>query len=101
MAKVSSIQKNKNRKRLCDKYALKRSALKDIINNKDLPLEERFKAQLKISELPRNSSKIRLRNRCQVTGRPRGYYRKFRLSRNMVREMGSFGLVPGLTKASW
>ena len=101
MAKTSSIQKNKRRQRLTKKFDAKRAALKAIIYNKELPFEERFAAQLKLSELPRNGSKIRIRNRCELTGRPRGYYRKFRISRIMLRELASVGQAPGVIKASW
>ena len=101
MAKKSAIKKNDNRAKLVKKYANKRAALKAIVMNKELPLEERMQAQFKLNELPRNSAANRYRNRCEVTGRPRGYYRKFRMCRNMLREMGSFGQIPGLTKSSW
>lgn len=101
MAKVSAIEKNKARKQLVDKYAAKRAALKEIIKNRDLPIEERFKATLKLAELPRNGAKIRLRNRCEVSGRPRGYYRKLRMSRIALRDLGSTGKVPGVVKSSW
>jgi|SRR5690554_1141046 len=101
MAKKSSIEKNKNRARLVQRYAAKRAALKAIATDRELPPEERFQAYLKLAELPRNSAKIRLRNRCAVTGRPRGYYRKLRLSRIALRELASTGQIPGMTKASW
>ena len=101
MAKVSAVQKNDKRQRMVKRYAAKRAALKEIINNRDLPIEERFKAQLKLAEMPRNSAKNRLRNRCGVSGRPRGYYRKLGMSRIALRELGSIGLVPGLVKSSW
>lgn len=101
MAKKSSIEKNKNRARLVQRYAAKRVALKAIATDRELPPEERFQAYLKLAELPRNSAKIRLRNRCAVTGRPRGYYRKLRLSRIALRELASTGQIPGMTKASW
>ena len=101
MAKTSSIEKNKHRIRLTKQYAEKRKALKDIINDKTLPLDERFKASLKLSELPRNASAVRIRNRCEVSGRPRGYYRKLKLSRIALRELGNFGQIPGLVKSSW
>jgi small subunit ribosomal protein S14 len=83
------------------KYAAKRALLKDIARDKDLPVEERFQAQLKLAALPRNSAETRIRNRCQVTGRPRGYYRKMKMSRIALRELGSMGLIPGLVKSSW
>ncbi len=101
MAKNSAVIKNERRKKLIDKYAKKRAALKAIVMNKDLPLNERMDAQFKLAELPRNSAENRYRNRCEVTGRPRGYYRKFRMSRNQLRELGSFGEIPGLVKSSW
>lgn len=101
MAKKSMIERNNKRKRLVDQYAAKRAELKEIARNKDLPAEERFKAQLKLAELPRNSSKVRVRNRCQLTGRPRGYYRKLKLSRVALRELTNQGLIPGMVKSSW
>ena len=101
MAKVSAIENNNKKKRLVNKYAKKRAELKAIIKNRDLPIEERFKAQLALNELPRNGAKIRLRNRCSVSGRPRGNYRKFKLSRIKFRELSLQGLVPGVTKSSW
>lgn len=101
MAKKSAIHKNNKRAKLVGKYADKRAKLKAIVMDKELPLEERMDAQFKLAELPRNSAENRLRNRCEVTGRPRGYYRKFRMCRNMLRELGSFGQIPGLTKSSW
>jgi small subunit ribosomal protein S14 len=101
MAKVSAFTKNQRREKLAKKYANKRAELKAITMNRELPIEERFKAQLKLNELPRNGAKIRIRNRCQVTGRPRGYYRKVQMSRIALRELGNFGKVPGLVKSSW
>jgi small subunit ribosomal protein S14 len=101
MAKTSSIEKNNKRRKLVDLYAAKRKALKAIIMNQDLPLEDRFRAQLKLAALPRNSARNRIRNRCEVTGRPRAYYRKLKMSRIALRELGSLGLVPGLVKSSW
>ena len=101
MAKVSSVERNMKRQRMVAKYAAKRALLKDIARNKDLPVEERFGAQLQLAALPRNSAPSRVRNRCQVTGRPRGYYRKMKMSRIALRELGSQGLIPGLTKSSW
>ena len=101
MAKVSATERNMKRQRLVAKYASKRALLKDIARNKDLPVEERFGAQLKLAALPRNSAPSRVRNRCQVTGRPRGYYRKMKMSRIALRELGSQGLIPGLVKSSW
>lgn len=101
MAKKSAIEKNKKRQKLVAKYAAKRAELKAIAMNEDLPLEERFKARLKLAELPRNSAPNRVRNRCEVTGRPRGYYRKLKMSRIALRELGSSGQIPGLVKSSW
>ena len=101
MAKVSSIQKNLKRIRLVNKFLKKRESLKKIIKNKKLPLAERFAAQLKIAKLPRNSAKIRIRNRCEITGRPHGVYRKLRISRIALRDLASKGKIPGMTKSSW
>ena len=101
MAKKSAVERNKKRERLTAKFAAKRAELKEIIANEDLPLEERFKARLKLAELPRNSAPNRVVNRCQVTGRPRGYYRKMKMSRIALRELGLQGKIPGLVKSSW
>ena len=101
MAKKSAVEKNKSRARLAQKYAAKRAKLKDLAKDESLSLEERFKARLKLAELPRNSASIRIRNRCEVTGRPRGYYRKLKMSRISLRELGSMGKIPGLVKSSW
>jgi len=101
MAKLSSINKNNKRIKLSNRYYKKRLALKKIIMNKKLPLEERFKAQQKLSNLPRNSSKVRVRNRCQITGRPHGVYRKLKISRIALRELGLQGKIPGMVKSSW
>jgi small subunit ribosomal protein S14 len=101
MAKTSSIEKNKKRAALTQQYAEKRAALKATIKNQDTPIEERFQASLKLAELPRNSAKIRIRNRCEVSGRPRGYYRKLKMSRIALRQLGNLGLIPGLVKSSW
>jgi small subunit ribosomal protein S14 len=101
MAKKSAIERNDKRKRLVAKYATKRAELKAIIMNEDLSLEERFKARLELADLPRNSAPNRVRNRCEITGRPRGYYRKLRMSRIALRELGSVGAIPGLVKSSW
>ena len=101
MAKKSAIQKNLRRMKLVKKYAKKRAALKKIINNKKLELSERFEAQLKLNKLPKNSSKIRIRNRCEVSGRPHGVYRKLKISRIALRDMASSGKIPGITKSSW
>ena len=101
MAKKSAVNRNEKVKALVKQYAEKREALKAIANDESLPLEERFEARLKLAELPRNSSKVRIRNRCDVTGRPRAYYRKLRMSRVALRELGSLGQLPGLVKSSW
>ncbi len=101
MAKTSSVEKNNRRRKLVARYATKRAALKAIVMDQAKPIEERFKAQLQLAALPRNSAKIRIRNRCEVTGRPRAYYRKLKMSRIALRELGNFGLVPGLVKSSW
>ena len=101
MAKKSLIEKNLHREKLVKQYSGRRERLKEIANNLELPLEERFKARLKLAELPRNSAATRLRSRCQLTGRPRGVYRKFKLSRIALRELASAGLIPGMTKSSW
>ena len=101
MAKLSSINKNNRRRKMSDRFFIKRKKLKQIIMNKKLPLEERFKAQQKLSKLPRNSAKTRVRNRCEITGRPHGVYRKLRISRIALRRMASSGKIPGMTKSSW
>ena len=101
MAKKSAVERNDKRKRLVEKYAAKREELKAIALNEDLPLEERFKARLKLAELPRNSAPNRVRNRCEVSGRPRGYYRKLKMSRIALRDLTSSGKVPGMVKSSW
>ena len=101
MAKKSAVEKNKRRRRMVAKYATRRAALLAIANDESLPGEERFAARLKLAQLPRNSSATRVRNRCELTGRPRGYYRKFRLSRIALRELGSTGQIPGVVKSSW
>ncbi|TNC65185.1 30S ribosomal protein S14 [Rubellimicrobium roseum] len=101
MAKKSMIERDKKRQRMVDQYAAKRAALKAVANDKNASVEERFKATLALAELPRNSSATRVRNRCQLTGRPRAYYRKLKISRIMLRELGSNGEIPGLVKSSW
>ena len=101
MAKSAMVQRQLKREKLVVKYAAKRAALKEIANNQDLPIEERFKARLKLAELPRNSSATRLHNRCQVTGRPKGYYRKLKMSRIALRQLASDGQIPGMVKSSW
>jgi small subunit ribosomal protein S14 len=101
MAKKSMVEREKKRQKLVDQYASKRAALKVIANDETKPMEERFKARLKLAKLPRNSSAVRLHNRCQLTGRPHAYYRKLKVSRIMLRELGSMGQIPGLVKSSW
>jgi small subunit ribosomal protein S14 len=101
MAKTSSIEKNKRRARLAKQYAGRRAKLKKIAMDKTVTMEERFAATLKLAELPRNSAKVRIRNRCEVTGRPRAYYRKMKMSRIAMRDLGSKGMIPGLVKSSW
>ncbi|MHA6643162.1 30S ribosomal protein S14 [Mesorhizobium sp. A623] len=101
MAKTSSVEKNNHRRKLVDQYAARRAALKAIIMDQSKPMEERFRAQLKLSAMPRNSAKIRIRNRCEVTGRPRSYYRKLKVSRIALRDLGNSGQIPGLVKSSW
>lgn len=101
MAKTSAVEKNARRRRMAARFANRRAALKTIIMDRSKPMEERFAAQLKLAQLPRNSSRTRIRNRCEVTGRPRGYYRKLRMSRIALRELGSLGQIPGLVKSSW
>jgi small subunit ribosomal protein S14 len=101
LAKKSAVEKNQNRRKLVDKYAAKRAALRAVIKNREADPEERFEATLALAKLPRNSAKVRIRNRCGLTGRPRGYYRKFGLSRIAVRDLCSVGQIPGLVKASW
>jgi small subunit ribosomal protein S14 len=101
MAKTSAIEKNQRRRRMVDKYATRRAELRAIVQDRTRAPEERFEATLLLAELPRNSSRVRVRNRCALTGRPRGYHRKFGMSRIAVRELGSAGQIPGLVKASW
>ena len=101
MAKTSSIQRNLKRIKLVAKFKKKRAELKKIIKNKKLPLDERFTAQLKLAKLPRNSAKTRIRNRCEITGRPHGVYRKLKISRIALRKLASDGKIPGMTKSSW
>ncbi len=101
MAKKSAVNRNEKVKVLVQRYAARREALKAIANDESLPLEDRFEARLKLAELPRSSSKTRIRNRCEVTGRPRAYYRKLKMSRITLRELGSQGQIPGLVKSSW
>lgn len=101
MAKTSSVEKNKRRRKLAAQYADKRQRLKEIADDLKNPAEERFAARMKLAELPRNSSPTRIRNRCEITGRPRGYYRKLRMCRNQLRDLASQGLIPGMVKSSW
>jgi small subunit ribosomal protein S14 len=101
MAKKSSIEKNNRRRRLAKKYSGRRTRLKAIARDKTKPIEERFAASLKLAEMPRNSSPSRIRNRCEISGRPRAFYRKHKLSRIALRELGSKGMIPGLLKSSW
>ena len=101
MAKTSAIERNKKRERMAKKAAAKRQRLKDTANNPSLPMEERFAARLKLAELPRNSSPVRIRNRCQISGRSRGTYRKFKMSRISLRDLASTGQIPGMVKSSW
>ena len=101
MAKLSSVNKNNRRIKLSNRFYKKRSALKKIIMDKKIPLEERFKAQQKLSNLPRNSAKNRVRNRCQISGRPHGVYRKLKISRIALRKLGLEGKIPGMVKSSW
>jgi small subunit ribosomal protein S14 len=101
MAKKSAIEKNKRRRKLVAQYAAKREALRAIANDQNLPAEERFAARLKLSQLPRNSAPARVRNRCEVTGRPRAFYRKYKMSRIALRDLASTGQIPGMVKSSW
>ena len=101
MAKTSAIQRNLKRIKLAKKFLKKRESLKKIIKNKKLPLEERFAAQLKLAKIPRNSAKVRIRNRCEISGRPHGVYRKLKISRIALRDLASKGKIPGMTKSSW
>ena len=101
MAKKSAVEKNNRRRKLTKRYSSRRNRLRAIARDKKKPMEERFAATLKLAELPRNSSATRVRNRCEMSGRPRGYYRKHKLSRIALRELGSRGLIPGLVKSSW
>ena len=101
MAKKAMIEREKKRQKLVEQYATKRAALKEIINDESKPMEERFRASLKLAKLPRNSSATRLHNRCQLTGRPHAYYRKLKISRIALRDLGSAGQLPGVVKSSW
>jgi len=101
MAKKSMIAREVKREKLVKQYAERRATLKAIVSNQELPMEERFRATLKLAKLPRNSSKVRLHNRCQLTGRPHAYYRKLKISRIALRDLGSAGQIPGMVKSSW
>lgn len=101
MAKVSAVQKNNRRRALVESKVAHRKRLKAVIMDRDLSLEERFKATIKLAEMPRNSASVRIRNRCEVSGRPRGYYRKLKMSRIALRDLGSLGYIPGVVKSSW
>jgi len=101
LAKKSSIEKNQNRRKLVARYAAKRAELRKVVRDREREPEERFEATLALAALPRNSAKVRIRNRCSLTGRPRGNYRKFGMSRVALRDLGSTGQIPGLVKASW
>jgi small subunit ribosomal protein S14 len=101
MAKTSAVEKNKRRRKTVAQHASKRAALKAVVMNQSLPIEERFQATLKLASLPRDGSKTRIRNRCEVTGRPRAFYRKLKMSRIALRELGNSGKVPGVVKSSW
>ena len=101
MAKTSAVEKNKRRRKLVAQQAGKRAKLKAIIQNRELSIEDRFKATLKLAEMPRNGSKTRIRNRCEVTGRPRAFYWKLKMSRVALRQLGNFGQIPGIVKSSW
>ncbi|MEM1130766.1 MAG: 30S ribosomal protein S14 [Pseudomonadota bacterium] len=101
MAKKAMVERERKRQKLVEQYAAKRAALKEIASDESLPMEERFKARLKLAKLPRNSSATRLHNRCQLTGRPHAYYRKLKVSRIALRDLGSAGKIPGLVKSSW
>ena len=101
MAKMSQINRNKKREKLVAQFAARRAALKAKADDMKVPAEERFEARLKLAKLPRNSSKVRIHHRCELSGRPKGYYRKIKMSRIALRSLGNFGLIPGMTKASW
>lgn len=101
MAKKSMVNREVKRAKLVERHAAKRAALKSVIEDQSKPIEERFAATLKLAEMPRNSSAVRIHNRCQLTGRPHAYYRKLKLSRIMLRELASFGQIPGMVKSSW
>ena len=101
MAKTSSVEKNKRRTQLSQQHGAKRAALKAVVMDREAPIEDRFEATLKLAQMPRNGAKVRIRLRCELTGRPRGNYRKFKLSRNMLRDLANKGQLPGVVKSSW
>lgn len=101
MAKTSSIEKNNRRRKMTAKFAKKRAELKAVVMNRETSPEERIQAVMKLAEMPRNGAKVRIRNRCEVTGRPRAFYRKLKMSRLALRELGNQGMIPGLVKSSW
>lgn len=101
MAKKSAVARNKKREKLAKQHAAKRAALKATLHDKELPAEERFKAAMKLNQLPKNASPVRIHNRCEISGRPKGYYRKFRISRIALRDLAALGHVPGVVKSSW
>lgn len=101
MAKTSAVERNRKRQKMAERFAAKRAELKTIARDQSKPVEERFAAQLKLAQLPRNSAPTRIRNRCEVTGRPRGFYRKLKMSRIALRELASSGFIPGMVKSSW
>ncbi len=101
MAKTSSVEKNKRRTQMSQQHAAKRAALKAVVMDREAPIEDRFEATLKLAQMPRNGAKVRIRLRCELTGRPRGNYRKFKLSRNMLRDLANKGQLPGVVKSSW
>jgi small subunit ribosomal protein S14 len=101
MAKKSAIENNLRKQRMAKKFLARRKRLLDLANNEKLPMEERFEARIRLAALPRNGAAVRIRNRCEITGRPRGYYRKMKMSRIALRDLGNKGLIPGLVKSSW
>ncbi|MHC5307109.1 30S ribosomal protein S14 [Bartonella sp. LJL80] len=101
MAKTSAVEKNKHRESMVKRHAARRARLKAIIMDQKVPLDERFRASIQLAEMPRNSAKVRIRNRCEVSGRPRAYYRKLKMSRIALRDLGSLGHIPGIVKSSW
>jgi small subunit ribosomal protein S14 len=101
MAKKSAVENNQRKRRLAKKFSARRKRLLDVANNEQLTMEERFEARIKLAALPRNGALVRVRNRCEVTGRPRGYYRKMKMSRIALRDLGNKGLIPGMVKSSW